>query len=105
VRGKPIFTACLAKLERVAMAVTVHDNAGRAALGIYRPDLDDWENLSQTVRNMRVESARAAVRAMKYEDGADEVALLKASNQEKVEAVSLIMAFDAYLDAVLGDPS
>ena len=45
--------------------------------------------------------ARLAVEAMKYRDGADEDALIKASNAERVEAVSLAMAWDAMIEEVL----
>lgn len=50
-----------------------------------------------------VPSARAAMTAMKYVDGTDEANLITVSNEERVEAVSLIMAWDGLIDAALAD--
>ena len=50
-----------------------------------------------------VSEARDAMTAMKYVDGTDEPNLITVSNEERVEAVSLIMAWDALIDAALAD--
>lgn len=50
-------------------------------------------------------AARAALEAMKYEDGADEDRLVAASNQYRVEAVSLSQAWDHMIQAALDEKS
>ena len=45
-------------------------------------------------------AARAAIEAMKYQD-ADESSLIKVSNAERVEAVTLSLAWDAMIDEAL----
>lgn len=53
-------------VERVARAMALQENAARKASGFnYHGALDDWENLSETVRNMRRATARAAIEAMR----------------------------------------
>lgn len=49
------------------------------------------------------ELARAALLAIKYEDGTDESTLIDVSNKYRVEAVSLIEAYDAMIDAALSE--
>lgn len=46
-------------------------------------------------------AARAALEAAKYVDGADEARLIKVSNAERVEAVSLSLAWDGLIDEAL----
>lgn len=47
------------------------------------------------------EDARAAIDALKYEDGTDEDAAIQAANSEKIDVVSFICAHDRFLDGVL----
>jgi hypothetical protein len=52
-------------VERMARAATENANRHKVESGYpYRPELDDWDNLSETARNMRRADMRAAVKAM-----------------------------------------
>lgn len=53
------------------------------------------------LRETYLDIARAALEALKYADGHDEARLLEVSAKERVEAVSLSLAWDAMIDAIL----
>lgn len=99
--GVPLLGREAAMVERVARAAY----AARRNTQI-DPHLPwaTWEELSPAAIAKEIECARAGMTAMKYVDGTDEDVLIEVSNAERVEAVTLVLAWDALLDAHL-DPT
>ena len=91
-------------IERVARALCIANEATVAGTKIGPDQVFSTGPLRGLPYWMRyIDMARAAMTAMKYVDGTDEPNLITVSNEEHVEAVSLIMAWDGLIDAALAD--
>jgi hypothetical protein len=85
-------------VERVALAIWVarEANLPRFTRRLRPDDIDR----ASGAWSQCLAQARAAIEAMRYSD-ADEDALIKVSNAERIEAVSLACAWSAMIDAAL----
>ena len=91
-------------VERVARAISGQDEAGWNALPANDRERlyggGKWVDVGRT-RDDYIQDARAALTALKYEDGADEAALIQASHVVRCDPVAISEAWDAMIDAHL----
>lgn len=76
-------------LERVARAIA-------QARGSWYADEGQWRHCEG--------EARAAIEAMRYEDGTDETKVIGLANKLRVDAGAFIECIEAWIDAALKEP-